>query len=143
MKTREEKYGTKPLSRIAWALDKLQQRSGNTNDGNTATRYFYNAACSAEITGVTEMLIKWLYVILQAISSGIMMNSRKICEYALENARKHVSTYDWYYMASFVYKYRFTEKVYHFAMLPIGQLLRDAQESCNKDLLQMKMYLTR
>lgn len=58
-------------------IDKPRQGSGNSNDGNTARRFFQNYQCSAEITGVDEELIKRLYVILQTMSSGFSVNPEK------------------------------------------------------------------
>ena len=63
-------------------IDKPRQVSGNTNDGNTARRFFYNTRCAAEITGVDERLIRRLYIILQALTSGIMIDAQKFGEYA-------------------------------------------------------------
>lgn len=51
---------------------KARQVSGHTNDGNNAIRFFNNADCCAEITGMYIYLIKRLYIILQALSSGVI-----------------------------------------------------------------------
>ena len=85
-------------------IDKPRQVSGNTNDGNTARRFFYNASCSAEITGVDENLIKRFYIILQALSSDVMINAESFGSYAVETARIYVTNYGWYYMPSSVHK---------------------------------------
>lgn len=42
-------------------VDKPRQGTGNSNDGNTARRFFQNYKCSANITGVDEELIKRFY----------------------------------------------------------------------------------
>jgi hypothetical protein len=68
-------------------IDKPRQGTGNINDGNTARRFFYNASCSADITGVDIDLIKRLYIVLQALSSGVMIDDNKFGDYALETAR--------------------------------------------------------
>lgn len=44
-------------------IDKPRQGAGNSNDGNTARRFFSNYQCTANITGVDEELIKRLYII--------------------------------------------------------------------------------
>ena len=59
-------------------IDKLRQGSGNTNDGNTARRFFFNADCSSEITGVDVNLTNRLYIILQTLSSGVMINAENL-----------------------------------------------------------------
>lgn len=109
-------------------IDKPRQVSGNSNDGNTARRFFHNASCSAEITGVDINLIKRLYKILQALSPGVMINAEKFGSYAMETARIYVSNYEWYYMPSSVHKILIHGEsvIKHFAVLPIGQLSEDA-----------------
>lgn len=126
-------------------IDKPRQVSGNSNDGNTARRFFYNASCTAEITGVDETLIKRLYIILQSLSSGIMIDSKKFGVYALETARLYVSKYNWYYMPSSVHKILIHGEsiIQHFAVLPIGQLSEDAQESRNKDYKRFRLHHAR
>ncbi|CAH2091615.1 unnamed protein product [Euphydryas editha] len=126
-------------------IDKPRQGTGNSNDGNTARRFFYNAACTAEITGVDIDLIKRLYIILQALSSGVMIDSKKFGIYALETARLFVNKYNWYYMPSSVYKILIHGEsvINHFAVLPIGQLSEDAQESRNKDYKKFRLHHAR
>lgn len=126
-------------------VDKPRQVSGNTNDGNTARRFFYNSTCSSEITGVDEALIKRLYIILQVLSSGMMIDPEKFGEYAIETARIYVSNYDWYYMPSSVHKILIHGQnvIKHFAVLPIGQLSEDAQESRNKDYRNIRLHHAR
>ena len=126
-------------------IDKPRQVSGNTNDGNTARRFFYNASCSAEITGVDENLIKRFYIILQALSSGVMMNAESFGSYAVETARIYVTNYGWYYMPSSVHKISLHGEniIKHFSVLPIAQLSEDAQESRNKDYKKFRLYHAR
>jgi hypothetical protein len=126
-------------------IDKPRQGTGNSNDGNTARRFFYNASCSADITGVDIDLIKRLYIILQALSSGVMIDDKKFGDYALETARIYVSKYSWYYMPSSVHKILIHGEsiISHFAVLPIGQLSEDAQESRNKDYKKFRLHHAR
>lgn len=126
-------------------IDKPRQVSGNTNDGNTARRFFYNADCSANITGVDVNLINRLYIILQALSSGAMINAEKFGNYAMETARIYVSNYEWYYMPSSVHKILIHGEsiIKHFAVLPIGQLSEDAQECRNKDYKKFRLHHAR
>lgn len=124
-------------------IDKPKQVSGTSNDGNTARRFF--SSCSAEITGVDEVLIRRLYIILQALSSGIMIDAEKFSDYALETARLYVNKYNWYYMPSSVHKILIHGEsiINHFAILPIGQLSEDAQESRNKDYKNFRLHHAR
>lgn len=126
-------------------IDKPRQGSGNSNDGNTARRFFYNGSCSADITGVDITLIKRLYIILQAMSSGIMIDATKFGSYCLETARIYVNNYNWYYMPSSIHKILIHGEsiINHFAVLPIGQLSEDAQESRNKDYKKFRLHHSR
>ena len=126
-------------------IDKPRQVSGNTNHGNTARKFFYNASCSAEITGVDENLIRQFYIILQALSSGVMINAESFGSYAVETARIYVTNYGCYYMPSSVHKILLHGEniIKHFAVLPIGQLSEDAQESRNKDYKKFRLYHAR
>lgn len=122
-------------------IDKPRQGSGNSNDGNTARRFFQNYQCSAEITGIDEELIKRLYIILQTMSSGFSVNAVKFGEYTLGTAQLYVSKYNWYYMPSSVHKILIhgAKIIEHFAVLPIGQLSEDAQEARNKDYKKYRL----
>lgn len=126
-------------------IDKPKQVSGNTNDGNTARRFFYNSCVASDITGVDEELIHRLHIILQVLSSGIMVDAKAFGDYALETARFYVSKYNWYYMPSSVHKILIHGEniIKHFAVLPIGQLSEDAQESRNKDYKKFRLHHAR
>ena len=101
--------------------------------------------CSAEITGEDENLIKRFYIILQALSSGVMINAESFGSYAVETARIYVTNYGWYYMPSSVHKILLHGQniIKHFAVLPIDQLSEDAQESRNKDYKKFRLYHAR
>lgn len=126
-------------------IDKPRHGSGNSNDGNTARRFFFNSTCSANITGVDETLIKRLHIVLQTLSSGMMIDSQKFGEYALETAKCYIKNYYWYYMPSSVHKILIHGKsiINHFGILPIGQLSEDAQESRNKDYKKYRLHHSR
>lgn len=82
-------------------IDKPRQGSGNSNDGNTARRFFYNACITDDITGVDIQLIRMIHIILQALSSGIMIDAEKFGNYALETAKLYVEKYKWYYIPKY------------------------------------------
>lgn len=126
-------------------VDKPRQGSGNSNDGNTARRFFENYYCSSEITGVDEDLIKRFYVILQTLASGIAVNREKFGEYTRATAQLYVTKYMWYKMPSSVHKILIHGEsiIRHFAVLPIGNLSEDAQESRNKDYKNIRLYHAR
>lgn len=126
-------------------IDKPRQGSGNSNDGNTARRFFSNAEVSAEITGIDVQLIRMLYNILQALSCGVMIDGENYNKYALQIANLYVEKYKWYYMPSSVHKLLIHGKsiLNHFSMLPMGHLSEDAQESRNKDYKNYRLNHSR
>lgn len=106
---------------------------GSTNDGNTARRFFENYEESALITGLNKDLIYRFYIILQTISSGFAIDTHKFREYTLDTAREFVRLYNWYYMPTTVHKLLIHgPEIIKNALLPIGQMSEEAQESCNK-----------
>ena len=64
-----------------------------------------------------------------------MINAESFGSYAVETAKIYVTNYGWYYMPSSVHKILLHGEniIKHFAVLPTGQLSKDAQESRNKD----------
>ena len=70
-----------------------QEGSGNSNDGNTARRFFQAATISAEITGIDITLIKKFHVILQVISSGRTVDVEKFDVDATKTADLFVKKY--------------------------------------------------
>ena len=70
VKIRKEEIQTQFRIKLGLIVDRAKPGYGSSNDGNTARRFFQNAAISAEITGVDEKLIHRFHIILQVISSG-------------------------------------------------------------------------
>lgn len=126
-------------------IDKPKQGTGNTNDGNTARRFFQNYQCTAEITGVDEDLIKRFYILLQVMSSGKNINATEFGRYAYDTAQLFVTKYRWYYMPSSVHKVLIHGEsvIRHYSLLPLGQLSEDAQESRNKDYKRFRLHHAR
>lgn len=120
-------------SKLSLLVDMPKPGCGSSNDGNTARRFFQNYEESSLITGVDKNLIYRFYIILQTISSGFSINIEKFKEYALDTAKEFVKLYPWYYMPTTVHKLLVhgAEIIKH-ALLPIGQMSEEAQESCNK-----------
>ena len=78
--------------------------SGNTNDGNSARRFFKNPSVSAKITGVDEELIDRFAVILQTINSGFPINPTKFGKYCEITADLYMKLYPWYILPPSVHK---------------------------------------
>ncbi|KAK5640044.1 hypothetical protein RI129_010855 [Pyrocoelia pectoralis] len=85
-------------------VDMPKQGFGNTNDGNTARRFFENTALSSEITGIDERLIKRFSNILCALFCGYALNEEGFDSYAMETASLYVQLYGWYFMPTSVHK---------------------------------------
>lgn len=131
-------------SQLGLVVDRPKPGFGSSNDGNTARRFFENSAVSAKITGVDESLIHRFHVILKAMSSGYDVDVVKFNEYCLNTARLYVELYSWYHMPTSVHKILIHGAIIiNHALLPIGQLSEDAQESRNKDIKRYRQDFSR
>lgn len=125
-------------------IDIPKQTSGNTNDGNTARRFFRNAEVSAQITGLNIELIKRFHVILECLASGYAINPEAFESYASETRQLYLNLYHWYLMPVSVHKVLWHGKIIiQHCILPIGQLSEEAQESRNKDIRRYRLQFTR
>lgn len=130
--------------RLGLIVDKPKPGFGNSNDGNTARRFFENAEISADITKVDVILIKKIHIILIVVASGHEVDCAKFREFAHETARYFVSLYPWYYMPTTVHKYLIHgNEIISKALLPIGQLSEEAQEARNKDFKNYREHHSR
>lgn len=112
------------ILKFKWKNIILIAGKGNTNDGNTARRFFSNPEISSEITGINLNLIKRFKNILTAISCGHEINAEAFNSYALDTANLFVDLYPWYYMPASVHKILIHgADVIRFAILPIGNYL--------------------
>lgn len=140
VKMRKEEIQTQFKIKLGLIVDRPKPGYGSSNDGNTARRFFENAAISAEITGVDEDLIHRFHVILQVISSGYDIDNEKFKDYCVNTARLFVALYPWYYMPTSIHKVLIHgAEIVKYALLPIGQLSEDAQESRNKDIKNFRL----
>lgn len=129
---------------IGLLVDLPKQSSGNTNDGNTARRFFRNTIQTAAITNVDENLIHHFRILLEALSSGFEIDSQKFADYAKETKQIFLSKYSWYYMPASIHKILVHAKeIIKTCILPLGQLSEEAQEARNKDYRQFRENFTR
>ena len=144
VKIRKEEMQTQFRRKLGLIVDQPKPGYGSSNDGNTARRFFQNAAISAEITVVDENLILQFHVILQVISSGFDIDDEIFKDYCVNTAHSFVALYPWYYMPTSVLKVLIhgAETVKH-ALLPIGQLSEDAKESRNEDIKNFRLHYSR
>lgn len=63
-------------------VDQPKPGYGNSNDGNTARRFFENADVSSSITGVDIEIIKRFRTILKTMASGYTINLKQFEEYS-------------------------------------------------------------
>lgn len=142
--TRKRNIQSEFRQKMGLLVDIPKTGSGNTNDGNTARRFFSNPSLSAEITGIDEELIKRFGVILRTINSNYVINIDNFELYCLRTAEKYVSLYNWYYMPPSVHKLLIHGPIIvKEALLPIGELSEEAQESRNKDIRRYRQYHSR
>lgn len=90
--------------RTGLIIDVPKQGSGNSNDGNTARRFFSDPELASEITGFDKHLIIRFAYILQKLSSGSTTNLDDFEKYTNETAKIFVQLYPWYYMPATVHK---------------------------------------
>lgn len=118
--------------------------SGTTNDGNTARRAFSNYKIFSEITGISEVLIRRLFVILRVINSTFNINIDKFNDYCLEIYHLYVSQYSWFYMPVSVHKLLIHgAEVASKLLFPIGIFTEEAQEANNKISKQSRLNHSR
>lgn len=125
-------------------VDIPKQGCGNTNDGNTARRFFSNPEVASNITGINQSLIKRFDTVLRTISCGYAVNVDAFQVYCAETAQLYVDEYKWYYMPQSVHKILIHgSSIIKAAVLPIGQLSEEAQEARNKDSRRFREFHTR
>ncbi|XP_049301884.1 uncharacterized protein LOC125775388 [Bactrocera dorsalis] len=125
-------------------IDQPKPGCGNSNDGNTARRFFQNAELSASITKVDLKLIKRMHTLLVVVTSGYQIDIEKFRDFAQNTARYCVQCYPWYNMTPTLHKFFIhgPEIIVH-ALLPIGQPSEEAQEARNKDFKRYREHFSR
>lgn len=130
--------------KLGLIIDQPKPGQGNTNDGNTARRFFLNPEEVAAITGVDKNLIFRFRVILEVINCHDEINPEKFGVYAKETAELYKSIYPWRSMPTTVHKVLYHGKdVIQNNVLPMGDLSEEAQEKRNKDYRYFREHNTR
>ena len=107
--------------------------SGNSNNCNTARRFFRGYQKLAEILGLNEELMKRFYITLCVLSSNEEVDLKKLHHYNLETTRLYTSLYNWYHMPQAVHRMlRHSHQVVSIKVIPVGSLSEEPQESSNK-----------
>lgn len=142
--TAKERIQKRFITELGIKVDFVKQGCGSSNTGNTSRVFFRNPSLTAEITQVSENLIRRLGVILEVINSNSSIDSEKFKSYATETAKLAIEMYPWYYMPSTVHKILIHgAEIIEAAVLPIGLLSEEAQESRNKDYKYYRLHFTR
>lgn len=144
VKTRSDEIKLKFKKEAGLIVDKPKPGYGNTNDGNTARRFFANAELSANITGLDVQLIKNFAILLRTLSSGYEINLNEFEKHCKQTRQLYLSLYSWYYMPVTVHKLLVHSiQVIKTSLLPIGQFSEEAQEARNKDCRNFREHNTR
>ena len=118
--------------------------AGNSNDGNTARRFFQHYESVSEILGVDVELTRRFHVILCTLSTFNYIDADKLQVYCEDTMKLYVSLYDWYYMPQSVHKVLWhAHQVVRSKELPIGMLSEEAQEASNKKVKNFREFFTR
>ena len=119
---------------IGILVDQPKPGSDSSNDGNSARVFLRNPALTARLTGLDENLLRRFNVILTTLSCSYRVNAARFDRYARETAELYVQLYGWYYMPPSVHKVLIHGgEIIKSALLQLGQLSEEAQESKNKD----------
>lgn len=125
-------------------IDKPLASSGNTNDGNTARRFFRDFETTSMITGIDKELLRKINIILMAVNSKHKVNPSKFGIYAEEITKLLVSLYAWKEMTPTVHKVLCHGKVIiESNILPLGELTEEAQEARNRDFKHAQLFSSR
>ena len=134
VEAREQKIQKEFREQMGLLVGVVLQGKGTTHDGNTSRRFFENYGTSSSITGINHDLIFRCNVILKVMSCGFEVDTVAFKTYALDTARLYVREYGWYPMPAAVHRVLIHgADIISVALLPIGMLSEDAQESRNKD----------
>lgn len=131
-------------SQMGLQIDKPLIGHGNTNDGNTARKFFENYNTTSAITGIDKGLIRRVNILLNAINSTREINSKKFGLYAFETSKLIISLYQWRPMTPTVHKVLcHGQYIIENNILPLGELTEEAQEARNCDFKFIQIFHTR
>lgn len=145
VKKKKEKITELFYENMGLVVDQPKQGGGNTNDGNTARKFFENPKTVAEITELDENLIQRFSNILKTISSCHYVNIETFRPYCLETAKIYMELYgEWYKMSATVHKLLIHgSDIIQALPLPVGQLSEDVLEASQKDYKNIRLWHSR
>ena len=133
VKERKSRITSLFYRKMGLVVDQPKQGGGNSNDGNTARKFFNNPLLASQITGIDKVLIERFSNILSVISSGHYIQQVHFKEYCYETAEMAVSLYNWYKMSASAHKLLLHgADIIESLPLPVGQLSEDVIEAGHK-----------
>ena len=107
--------------------------AGNSNTGNVARKAFQNEETFARITGVDEVLIHRIHVMLVVINTDQAINVESFKAYGLATAKLWVTLYGWCKMPVTMHQLFFHAwESLRLSSLPLSFFSEQSLESCNK-----------
>ena len=144
VKKRKSKIATEFYKEMGLVVDQPKQGGGNSNDGNTARKFFKNPSLVSQITGIDKELIERFSNILSIISCGHYIKEEIFKKYCFETAQMAISLYGWYKMSASVHKLLIHgADIIKSLPLPVGQLSEDVIETGHKEYKQLRQYHSR
>lgn len=151
----------KPTWRVAKTNEKVRQREvlirseireklglrisepmpggGNSNDGNTARKFFREWRVVCEITGLNKELLERMHNILAVINSNCEINIDSFSEYIESTRELYVSEYEWYPLSPTLHKLLVHGRaIVKHAILPVGMYSEEALETRNKSIRKFR-----
>jgi len=140
----KERICTEFREKLGLLVDQPNQGTGNTNNGNTARRFFSDPDLTSKVTRVNVELIKRFGQILKILASSTKVPIQFFDKFAFETAELYVRLYPWFFMPVSVHKILLHGgKVMQDFLLPIGQYSEEAAEARNKDFKRFREFHTR
>lgn len=125
-------------------IDQPKQGGGNSNDGNTARKFFDHPQKVSEITGLDSKLIERCSVILCTLASGHYIKQEIFKMYCLDTAELFINLYGWYKMSPSVHKVLIHgHEIINSLPLPVGQLTEDVLEASHKQYKMIRLFHSR
>lgn len=144
VKNRKTIIANRFYAEMGLVVDQPKQGGGNSNDGNTARKFFENPEKVADITGLDENLIKRFSNILSTMASGYCIQVEPFKVYCFDTAKLCVSVYGWYNMSATVHKILIHGgDIIESLPLPVGQLSEDVLEASHKCYKTIRQYHSR
>lgn len=114
-------------------INEPRPSGGNSNDGNTARKFFQNWERVSLITGLDRNLLERFYTILCVINSKNEVNIAAFKIYTEETHGLYLKLYEWYPLSPTVHKILVHgATIMKHMILPIGMCSEEAQETRNK-----------